>query len=347
MHLTPMNKKTTTAIIAVTFLFSMAFVLPPVFIVDEEVPVTEVLQQLGDEAPAHQVNTDIPGVSAERGYNIVHTGFAQKPKGGKTKIQSKHFVCTSCHNVQRENPDLSQYDPQARLLYAKENGLPFLQGTTLYGAVNRTTFYNGDYEQKYGDLVKPARNNLREAIQLCAIECSQGRRLKDWELESVLAYLWTIQLKMGDLSLSAADYEAINSAINKDAEKAQAIKKIKAAYLSGSPATFVKPPEDRKLGYPQIVGDPTNGQLIYELSCLHCHEKGRYAFFKLDDSKYSFNYLEKHLARYTRYSLYQVARYGTSPMNLKRTYMPNYTLEKMSHQQLEDLRAYIEQEAKK
>ena len=86
--------------------------------------------------------------------------------------------------------------------------------------------------------------------------------------------------------------------------------------------------------------------MIYDLSCLYCHEKGRYAFFKLDDSKYSLDYLEKHFPKYTRYSVYQVARYGTSPMNWKRTYMPNYTLEKMSYQQMEDLRAYVEQQNK-
>ena len=92
--------------------------------------------------------------------------------------QSKHFVCTSCHNIQKEDPDLSIADPQARLEYARDMELPYLPGTTLYGAVNRTSFYNGDYEKKYGDLVKPARNNLREAIQLCAVECSQGRALR-------------------------------------------------------------------------------------------------------------------------------------------------------------------------
>lgn len=342
-----MKKLNLTSFTIFAILLSMGLYTPTNFVLDEDTSVAEVLKKLGDESSPHQVNPEIRGASAERGYDIVHKGITKKPKGGKTRKQSKHFVCTSCHNVQRENPDLSSYDPQARLLYVKENGLPFLQGTTLYGAINRSTFYNGDYEKKYGDLVKPARNNLREAIQLCAIECSQGRRLKDWELESVLAYLWSIGLKMGDLTLSQEDYQYINRAIGGSGDKAQAIKKIKSAYLSGSPATFVEPPLDRKTGYQDIIGNPENGKLIYDLSCLHCHKNGRYAFFELDDSKFAFKYLETHLPKYTRYSVYQVARYGTSPMNMKRTYMPNYTLEKMSHQQLEDLRAYIELEAEK
>lgn len=323
----------------------MGLYAPTDFVVDENATVAEVLIKLGDQGPSHQVNPKVKGASVERGYDIVHKGITKKPKGGKTRKQSKNFVCTSCHNVQRENPELSSYDPQARLQYVHEQGLPFLQGTTLYGAVNRSTFYNGDYEKKYGDLVEPARNDLREAIQLCAIECSQGRQLKDWELESVLAYLWTIGLKMGDLNLSSDDFQMISGAVTGTMDKTSAIKKIKAAYLSGSPATFVEPPQDRKTGYENIVGNPENGKLIYDSSCLHCHENGRYAFFELDNSKHAFKYLQNHMAKYTRYSLYQVARYGTSPMNLKRTYMPNYTLEKMSHQQLEDLRAYIEQQA--
>jgi len=58
-------------------------------------------------------------------------------------------------------------------------------------------------------LVKPARNDLRKAIQLCAVECSQGRALEDWEMESVLAYLWTIGLKMNDLSFSKKELKSI------------------------------------------------------------------------------------------------------------------------------------------
>ena len=144
-------------------------------IVEADTPLWTVLEELGAAPPNHKVNDELDKVSAELGENIVLRG-ASKGTLGKVKLQSKHFLCTSCHNVQKEDPDLKISDPQARLLYAKEKGIPFLQATTLYGAVNRSSFYNDDYEKKYGDLVKPTRNNLREAIQLCAVECSQGRR---------------------------------------------------------------------------------------------------------------------------------------------------------------------------
>jgi mono/diheme cytochrome c family protein len=319
----------------------------PIFPIDENTSLSELLIQLGDEPVAHQPQLTMPGVFAERGEELVTIGITSNPKGGKTTKQSRHFVCTSCHNIQKEDPDLSKADPQARLEYVTEKGLPFLQGSTLYGAVNRTSFYNGDYEKKYGELVIPARNDLREAIQLCAVECSQGRRLEPWELESILAYLWTIDLQLGDLQLSDRETAIVKKALETETGRQETIDLLKSKYLQGSPATFGIPPEDRKVGYTGIEeGHPENGKLIYENSCLHCHENERYSFFNLDDSKASFQFLEKHFPKYTKHSVYQVTRYGTPPIPGKKAYMPNYTEEKMTDQQTEDLRAYIEQQAK-
>lgn len=314
--------------------------------IEEETALVEVLQKLGADPVAHQVDATISGVSVEAGRRLVQEGVAALPEGsGKTNRQSKHFVCTSCHNVSKEDPDLRYADPEARLNYVAENDLPFLPGTTLYGVVNRRTFYNGDYEKKYGDLVRPARQDLRGAIALCATECAQGRELESWEMESILAYLWTIDLKMGDLSLTTNDLSKIESAMMNEGNKKEAIQLLEAAYLDHSPATFITPPEDRKEGYAVAAGDPLRGELVYERSCLHCHGERRYSFFNLDESDYSFNFLEKHFPQYSRYSTYQVVRYGTSPIPGKRAYMPHYTQERMSNQQVEDLRAYVSQQA--
>lgn len=312
----------------------------------KETPVWEVLEYFGEAAPNHKQSELEMGASAEIGKDLIFKGFSKN--GKKAKKQSKHFVCTSCHNFKKEDPDLSKADPEARLEYVAKNGMPFLQGTALYGAVNRTSFYNDDYEKKYGNLVYAARNNLREAIQLCAVECAQGRRLKKWEIESVLAFLWTLELKMGDLNLNEADYENLRQAIANKGKNIdqESIDFVKQFYLQASPAHFVKPPEDRSVGYTE-EGRPEKGKLIYDLSCMHCHEKKRYSYFNLDDSKMSFKYLEGHLSKYSYASLYQVTRYGTQPLYGKRAYMPYYPLEKMSNQQLEDLRSYIESEAGK
>ena len=102
------------------------------FEVKKDDAISDVLKKLGDAPIQHQANF-IKGASAKIGEDLALRGIAKKPKGGKTKKQSKHFVCTSCHNVVKEDPDLRVSDPQARLDYAKKNGLPFLQGTSLYG----------------------------------------------------------------------------------------------------------------------------------------------------------------------------------------------------------------------
>ena len=309
-----------------------------------EKSVVEVLESLGADYSAKKPNMSISGVSVEAGRSIIEDGFAPKPGGGKTGQQSKHFVCTSCHNTQREDPDLTVSDPAARLAYTSDRDLPFLQGTTLYGAVNRDNYYNGDYYKKYGDLVDAARNDVRGAIQLCAVECAQGRSLDDWEVESILAYMWSQQLQMDDLVLSEEEKSIIENAVAGNGDKAEAQKLINSKYLNGSPATFIKPPEDRKMGTGH-TGDSKMGMLVYKNSCLHCHKNGEYSFFQMDDHAITHKYLNRKADKYSRQSIYQVTRWGVPPKSGKRSYMPQYTSERMSDQQLADLRAYIRERA--
>lgn len=330
------------------FTLATAFITAPKnTVIDENDSVAEVLRRLGDQTLPHYPNTETKGVSAEQGKQLVLTGFAVNKEGKKVAKQSAHFVCTSCHNVERDEPNLSQVDPVAKLAYVVEKGLPFVQGSPLYGVVNRTHFYNGDYEKKYGDLVKAARNNLREAIQLCAVECAQGRRLEDWELESILAYLWTIDLKISDLDLTDEEVKQINQGTRDSSKNIELVALLKSKYLQAMPANFATPPEDRQQGFLEIKGNPQNGKKIYDFGCKHCHEGMRYSFFELDDAQNTFKFLDRHISRYTRYSIYQVARYGTSPLPGKGAYMPQYTMEKMNNQQLEDLRTYIQEQAQR
>jgi len=305
--------------------------------------VFAVMQDLGYDKIGHFPNMNISGVSAKAGEQLIKDGVTKK-FGKKTKKQSKHFVCTSCHNVEREDPDLKIVDPQARLDYTAQKGIPFLQGSSLYGSVNRETFYNDDYEKKYGDLVKAARYDIRGAIQLCAVECAQGRKLKPWEVESILAYMWSIEYKMSDLDLSKNEKEFIASALKNKADKDEAISLIKSKYLQRSPAHFVSPPEDRKVGTYAIANEK-KGQLLYENSCLHCHENGRYSYLHLDKSKLTFKYLKSKAPGYSRKSIYHVVRYGIESYAGKESYMPKYPIEKMDVQQLDDLRSYIEKMA--
>ena len=306
--------------------------------------VSEVLMLFGENMDNKKPDLSLNGVSSKVGENIVRNGFSKADGLRKSKRQSRHFVCTSCHNLEKEDPNLAVNNPESRLAYTHEKGLPFLQATTLYGAVNRESYYNGDYEKKYGELVKPARYDLREAIQLCATECAQGRELQDWEMESIVAYLWDIELKVSDLDMTDIEIESLESAVKNNVLKDEGIKFIKSKFLAGSNATFVEPPADRKsgTGYP---GNADNGKLIYENSCLHCHYQKRYSFLHLDNNKMSFKHLDSKADDYSRHSIYQVVRYGTYSKYGKKSYMPRYTLEKMSDQQLADLRVYIETQA--
>jgi mono/diheme cytochrome c family protein len=328
-------------LIALLALTGRPDVLP---VVDADTPVYEVLRSLGTPERADVMVRPVEGASAEVGRQLVLEG--QLARGGK---QSAHFKCTACHNVVREDPTLTEVDPAARLDYAVEKNLSFLPGTTLWGAVNRETYYNGDYEKKYGDLVRSARKDLRGAIQLCATECAQGEPLNELEMESVVAYLHEIGLKLSDLPKTAPSVARINRAIEQDtAARAGVVEELRGAYLLASPATFALPPENRKTGYAEITDpDAFNGEVLYTRACLHCHKKQRYSFFELAATNEHYTFLSKHFPRYTRYSTYQVSRYGTSPIPGKRAYMPHYTADRMSNRQVEDLRAFVDGKAVK
>ena len=309
-------------------------------VVDLNTPLTEVEQALGAPVREDTRVKDLPGVSLELGQRIV---LENELAGGQN--QSNHFKCTSCHNVVREDPVLTTADPAARLAYAEEHDLPFLPGTTLWGAVNRETYYNGDYVKKYGDLVAKARNDLRGAIQLCATECAQGRALTAVEMESVITYLHTIGLKLSDLPASESLVPEVNAALTAATPepRTRVLAQLQNAYNRASPASFILPPADRKTGYPVAkMADPARGELIYDRACMHCHEDQRYSFFLMEKNDEHYKYLAKHFPRYTRYSTYQTVRYGTSPIPGKRAYMPHYTAERMSDLQIEDLRAFLE-----
>jgi mono/diheme cytochrome c family protein len=329
-------------LMSLIWLFGFEFNSAPTYILDEDTSVTKLLLRLGEkDLMTKSPDYGIEGVSVERGKEIILNGFTKKPNGGTSGKQSSHFVCTSCHNIVQEDPDLRVNDPLARLHYTNEKGIPYLQGTTLYGAVNRSSYYNGDYEKKYGDLVEPARKDIRKAIQLCATECAQGRALDDWELESILAYLWEIDLKVTDLELTEMEKKSIEEAHTEEAKK-KAAEIVQSKFLSKSEATFVYPPEDRKAGY-SYEGNPENGKLIYENSCLHCHYNQRYSFLHLDKSKMSTHHLASKAGSYSRQSIYQVIRWGVPSKSGKPSYMPQYTREKLTNEMVEDLRAYLEE----
>jgi len=136
----------------------------------------------------------------------------------------------------------------------------------------------------------------------------------------------------------------VYAALDNTADQAAAIEIIKSKYLTKSPATFGTA-YDSMIKKDEYTGNPDNGKKVYEGSCLFCHEDRKYSFFQLDNDRLTFKHLSKKAGGYGRHSLYQVSRYGVYSRSGKRSYMPQYPLEKMSEQQLADLRAYIDMKA--
>jgi mono/diheme cytochrome c family protein len=94
-------------------------------------------------------------------------------------------------------------------------------------------------------------------------------------------------------------------------------------------------------------GNVENGKLIYNKSCLHCHANRRVTYLNLDNDRLSAKMFVKNLKNYKDKSLYQIIRYGTYAKAGRKQYMPLYTEEKMSDDQINDLVAYIKQLANK
>lgn len=306
-----------------------------------DTPISEVLFQLGEPKPKHFLKEPSQDM-IDIGFDLVTKGKTKNPpKGEKSAYISKHYVCTSCHNIQREDPDLRKSDPEARLDYVVQHNLPFLQGTTFYGAVNRETWYNDDYVKKYGSLVEPAKNDLQEAIQLCAKECSQGRYLEGWELEAVVSYLWTIQITLGDLGLNEKEIHALAlKSENKQAHE-QLRSDLKSRYSQKSPATFSDVPSNKGEGYP-YQGDAEKGKQLYNQSCLFCHKSRGVSSMAFDNSRATMRAFQKNITKDNSYSLYNIIKHGTYPVPGHKPYMPLYPDQRMSNQQIEDIRAYIE-----
>lgn len=310
----------------------------------EEQNVADIELALGGEKSNHYMN-EFDQELAEVGEKLIKEGKASY-NGKNGSIISSHFNCTDCHNLVKETESITDLDPQHRLDYLVENELPYTPGSTFFGIYNRSNYYNDDYDKKYGDLVIDARDTLENAIQLCAEYCASGRPLVDWELNAIMHYYKSTELKIKDLGLSKAELSQVQTAVESGKKMKEALEVLKSHYVSEYGATFTgaKGESDRKYGE---GGDVENGKKIYESGCMYCHGNSRVTFLNLNDDVLSGNYLWKHRKGYDDLSVYQVVRWGTYPIVGRQQYMPLYTKEKMSKDQLEDLMSYIKELANK
>ena len=303
--------------------------------------VNDVLFALGEPKPKWYPS-DLSEEKIKIGKDLVFKGRSVDPDGKQSDYISVYYMCTSCHNTVQEDPVLTVSNAQARLDYADEKNLPFLQGTSFRGITNRESWYNDDYYKKYGDLVEPASDDLREAVQLCATQCAQGRLLEDWELQAIMAYYYSISYTMEEIGFTDANMQKFNNAIA-DGEtglKQRYIADIKDKYLLKSPATFLEPPYDVYWEKYNGKGDPENGEKIYRLSCQACHNSYGVSAVVLGDTRQDFKAMGRWFKK-NEWWLHQVVRHGTHPVPGHLPYMPLYTEERMDDQMIEDLKAFI------
>jgi hypothetical protein len=311
----------------------------------DDLKLDELRLSLGAEKSSFYMENFDPEKS-KLGLELIRKGRS-KSKLFKSKSISLYFVCTDCHNLVKEFDNPADQNPNNRLEYAQKNNLPFLPASTFCGIYNRSSFYNDDYIKKYGEVINNAKNSLPESIQVCAKYCSSGRYLKEWELEAIMHYFKENELRVKDLNLSSSIKKSIAGILdmNKE-EKEELLKTIDISYTSGYSAHFLEtmPRDDRKYG---AGGNTKKGKYIYDNACLYCHLDGRVTFLKLDSDKLSAQMFLKNKTNYSDLSLYQIIRQGTYAMPGRNQYMPRYTKDKMSDQQIEDLMAYLNELAEK
>ena len=308
--------------------------------IDPDTNVVDVLMDLGEPRPPHLIDWPDYPAYVEKGRELFYQGRTTDFDGNLTPIQSRYFRCIDCHATTREDPDLAVSSAEDRAEFAAGRGMPFLPGTTLFGTVNKSSWYNGYYAEHYGELVREARHDLMKAIQVCSTACSSGRRLQRWEQEAVMAFLWSRQYKLRDLNLNKQERDQVADALAGAGSAPEAVQLVRSKYRDHSPATFSAPPADLQSGYP-LTGDPNRGRFIYTESCLYCHGSRAGAPMRdtLDTDWSSYSYLMDEITG--PYSFYLMIRHGTQSNG---AYMPLYPMERMTDQQVEDLRAFIEGE---
>lgn len=318
------------------------------------------------------------------GRELVHTAQVHTPPvgPGPSVPLAETYRCTHCHNLVREDIVLTRQDPEAReqwlednpTLAGKKTGVRLTTGTTFWGMVNRERFYNGYYARYHhlkvrdGDRFRPMNpNSLADAVQVCCSYCSAGRFPEDWELDSILAYLWTLELRLKDLSLpDELQQRILEQLSSRDANQiAAARQELRKHYLIASEAHAVEPPlrsEDNRDIYPPSVAalerlfsvskntpeqPPTPGQKPKSASeqtrnwiVVGDARRGEW-LYKSACANCHGNSVHPKAGRSLATSPGTFHRYVWKGTQRDGLYMPFFTRERLSPRQATDIRAYL------
>jgi len=303
--------------------------------------VQEFLIELGENPPSHFIDK-LDSIKVKKGCQLITTGKIQGIKNYSQ--QSKYFVCTNCHNLEKEYEFYSSDKKDLDLSYMKKQNLPYVPGSTFKGVVNRTSWYNGVYQEKYGDLAKESQFDLKNAIQLCASACSQGRKFTSEEMDYVLHFLWSKQFYVSELELNQQESVTLVSDSISNSEKKSLLKSKFPKKSEATKAEIV--PTTERLSVNEV--DLEIGAYIYDKGCKICHNRTNgISDFKLDDNFLTFRYLKNNFRSQDEKSVFVTIRNGTYPEVHQKAYMPFYTRERMSDDYLKSLIGYLNLKSQK
>lgn len=310
-------------------------------------PLAEVLRVLshsGAQPPGFAPDPD----QVLRGHELVFTGRASAPDGSARSPLSSYFVCVDCHLTAREQPDQAHpVDDAARLAWLERDHLLLLPGNTLAGVTDRAAFFQGDWASRPGwEPAAGVRADLRRAVRFCATRVARGRPLEDWEESAILAYLTSLQWRLGDLDLTANEVSTLKTAALDPARHSALVGQLQTRYRLALPGTFGKVPTDPAGGFGlPSAPNPQNGARVWRLSCLHCHGPDGASATHFKDRPKDIAELARRFTAPGPENLYQILRHGTpSHPDRGSAVMPGFTRERLSDAMIEDLRFWMEQQ---
>lgn len=263
---------------------------------------------------------------------------------------SEHYRCIDCHNNQREDLHLTQQDPEIRawmIANAKQDPtarpLILAPGTTVWGAVNRESFYNDSYAVYHfllapdGEEMDPT--DLEDATQVCCKYCSVGRFAEPWEINALLTYFWDLEVTLADLSLPTSVENAVLNVLSNpqsaDPQEVASMREfVSRQYLKHAKDMYTPVPaeigEDHVVTYPDGLayqGDAEIGKRLYAVACDHCHGPDKVCESSGADLVADLEYFHGILSKGTAHD--------------DQPYMPMFPSSRLSRQQIVDIQAYL------
>ena len=127
-------------------------------------------------------------------------------------------------------------------IYADSMDTPLYPGPSFKGLINREYFFEGDFQNKlfqYFPKVDKGYHNIETAINYCNKRFAKGRKLKNWETDAIVAYLWSLEYKIKDLKIGETEIAFIQKAINENRNNLRATS-VLSFYWKAEPST-IKP----------------------------------------------------------------------------------------------------------